>query len=133
MPFPGPSSSGDQVLGKHTLSRWAVHLITSPVLAVPFPGVQWECHLRCAVCLLLGADLWLQSSWQISTVQDPRQTWLATRSLCALWQRMPSLGLRLPLTLWLWLSPACLSASAGEWASLQLASSPLVYSQSFVL
>ena len=34
---------------------------------------------------------------------------------------------------WLWLLPTCLSASGGGWASLQLASSPLVFAQSFVL
>ena len=33
VPFPGLSSSGNQVLGKRTLPRWAVHLITSLVLA----------------------------------------------------------------------------------------------------
>ena len=34
---------------------------------------------------------------------------------------------------WLWLPPACLSASSGRWAGLQPASSPLVFTQSFVL
>ena len=38
VPFPGLSSSGNQVLGKHTLPRWAVCLITSPVPAARFPG-----------------------------------------------------------------------------------------------
>ena len=33
----------------------------------------------------------------------------------------------------LWLSPACLSASHGGWAGPQQASSPLVFTQSFVL
>ena len=46
---------------------------------------------------------------------------------------MSSLGLRLPLAFWLWLLPTCLSASSGGWASPQLASSPLVFAQSFVL
>ena len=50
-----------------------------------FLGVQWEHHLSCAMCLLWGADLWLQASWRISTVQDPRKTWLATGSLLAVW------------------------------------------------
>ena len=36
--FPGPSSSGDQVLGEHTLSWWTVHLITSPTPVAQFPG-----------------------------------------------------------------------------------------------
>ena len=51
------------------------------------------------MCLLWGTDLWLRRpSWQMSTVQDPRKTQLATGSLLAVWWRMPSLGPRLPLT-----------------------------------
>ena len=34
---------------------------------------------------------------------------------------------------WLWLLPACLPASDGGWACPLLASSPLVFAQSFVL
>ena len=34
--------------------------------------------------LLWGADLWLRPSWQMSAIQDPRQTWLATGSLLSL-------------------------------------------------
>ena len=80
-----------------------------------------------AVCLLWGADLWLQPSWWMSTVQGPRKTWLATGSLLRVWWGMPSLGPRLTLSLWLWLLPTCLSASGEEWAGLQQASSPLVF------
>ena len=46
--FPGPSSSGDQVLGKHTLPRWVVCLITSPFPATQFSG--------CAMCLFWEID-----------------------------------------------------------------------------
>ena len=67
---------------------------------------------------LWGADLWLQPSWQMSTIQDPRKTWLATGSLLEVWWRILSLGPRLSLTFWLWMLPACLSASGGGWASL---------------
>ena len=38
VPFPGPSSSGNQVLGERTLPRYMVHLITSPIPAARFPG-----------------------------------------------------------------------------------------------
>ena len=38
VPFPGLSSSGDQVLGERSLPTWAVCLITSPVPAARFPG-----------------------------------------------------------------------------------------------
>ena len=84
-------------------------------------------------CLLWGADLWLQPSWWMSTVQGPRKTWLTTGGLLSVWWRMPSLGPRLPLSLWLWLLPACLSASGGGWAGPLPAISPLVFIQSFVL
>ena len=52
-----------------------------------------ERHLSCAMCLLLlGADLWLWPSWQMSMVQDPRKTWLATGSLLTVWWRKPISG-----------------------------------------
>ena len=106
--FPGPSSSGDQVLGERTLPGG--QCVLSPPASQPlsFLGVQWECHLGCAMCLLWGADLWLRPSWQMSTLQDPRKTWLATGSLLAVWWRVPSLGPRLPLAFRLWLPPASL-------------------------
>ena len=45
-----------------------------PSQLLGFLGAQRERCLRCAMCLLWGADLWLQPSWQMSTVQDPRKT-----------------------------------------------------------
>ena len=39
--------------------------------------------------LLWGADLKLQLSWQMSTIQDSRKTWLETGSLLTVWWRMP--------------------------------------------
>ena len=79
--FPGLSSTGDQVLGECTLP--AALCVLSPPWSrlLGFPGVQQGCHLRCAVCLLWGADLWLQPSWRMSTVKDPRKTWESARSL----------------------------------------------------
>ena len=62
-----------------------------------FLGAQQKHHLRCAMCHLWGSDLWLQPFWQMSTVQDPRKTWLATGNPLTVWWRMPSLGPRLPL------------------------------------
>ena len=98
--FPGPSISGDQLLGECTVPCDLCILTTAPVPDTWFPG----CAAR-AVCLLLGDDLWLRPSWQMSTVQDPRKTWLATGSLLTVWWRMP-------LVFQLWLLPSCLSASA---------------------
>ena len=83
--------------------------------------------------LFWGADLSLQTSWWMSTVQYPRKTWLATGSLFTVWWRMLSLVPKLPLSLWPRLLLAFLSASSGGWASPQQASSPLVFTQSFVL
>ena len=70
------------------LGAWQAHspqvqCILSPLQSQPlsFLGEQQECCLRCAVCLLWRADLWLQPSRRMTTVQDPRKTWLATGSL----------------------------------------------------
>ena len=49
-----------------------------------FPGVQWACLLKCALCLFWGADLWLQPSQQMSTVQNPKNSWLAMKCACSL-------------------------------------------------
>ena len=94
VPFPGLRSSGDQVLGQHTLLRCGA----SYHLPHPSRSVSQVCHLRCAVCLFWGADLWLQPSQQMLSIEDPRKAWLATGSLFAVWWRMPSLGLSLPLS-----------------------------------
>ena len=99
-------------LQAHPPRLWCV--LSSPwSQSISFLGVQQEHHLRCAVCLLWRVDLRLQSSWQMSTVQDPRKTWLATEGLLTVWWRMPSLGPRLTPAFRLWLSPGYLSASSG--------------------
>ena len=101
------------MLGEHTVPgvQWVLSPPWSQLLGLL--GVPQERRHRCAVCLLSGADLRLQPSWQMSTVQYPRMMWLATGSLFPVWWRMPSLGPKLPLAFHLWLSPACLSASSG--------------------
>ena len=94
VPFPGLRSSGDQVLGQRTLLRCGA----SYHLPHPSRSVSQVCHLRCAVCLFWGADLWLQPLQWMSSIQDPRKAWLATGSLFAVCWRMPFLGLSLPLS-----------------------------------
>ena len=74
VPFPGLSSSGDQVLGELTLPAGRCVLSPPRSQLLGFLRVQRERCLRCAVCLLWGFDLWLQPSWWMSTVQDPRKT-----------------------------------------------------------
>ena len=59
--------------------RWAVHLNH-----LPSPGHSVSWVPRCAMCLFWGADLRLQHCWQMSTVQDPGKTWLATGYLLSL-------------------------------------------------
>ena len=86
-------------------------------LCIPSPSVSWVCSkstISGVLCVSSGELISdLQPSWWMSTVQDPRKTWLATRSLLTVLWRMPSLGPRLPLTFWLFPSPVCLSASSG--------------------
>ena len=55
--FPGPSSSGDQVFGKRTLPTG--RCVLSPPRSQPlgFLSAPGEHCLRCALCLLWGADL----------------------------------------------------------------------------
>ena len=75
-------------------SRWLCILITSLDLAAWLPGCAMRAPLRCAACLLWRADLRLRPSWQMSTIQDLRKTWLAAGSLLTVRWKMPSLGLR---------------------------------------
>ena len=49
-------SPGGQCILSHPLSQ-----------LLSFLDVQRECHLRCVMCLLWGADLWQRPSWQMST------------------------------------------------------------------
>ena len=55
VPFPGPSSSCDQVLGE----CGRCELLPPLSLTLGFLGVQPVHLLRCAVCLFWGPDLWL--------------------------------------------------------------------------
>ena len=87
--------------------------------------MHWERHL---VRFLWGADLWLQPSWWMSTVQDPRKTWLATGGLLSLVEDAEIAPL--PLALAVACLPLCLQWG---WAGLQPGSSPLIFAQSFVL
>ena len=63
-----------------SLSLGVAHLITSPFPATQFPG----CAFRCAVCLFWGADLWLQPSQWMLTIQNPKKSWLAMKPACSL-------------------------------------------------
>ena len=83
------------------------------------------------MCLLWGADPKLRPSWQMSTVQDSRKTWLATGSLLTVWWRMPVSGAETsPYLLALAVTHVALCLLLGEGP---IGSSPLVFVQSFVL
>ena len=109
------------------LSQVDCVLITSPH-PVGFLGVQRERRLRCALCLLWGAGLWLRPFRQMSAFQDPRKTWLATGSLLSLVEDavsgaeifpcLPALAVTcLPLCLW-WGNGLVCSQLALLWYSL---------------
>ena len=116
-----------------TLSPGVWYVLSPPLFQLlSFLGVQQERHLRCAMCLLWGADLWLRPSWWMSIVQDPGKTSVSNWELARSFVEDAVSGAEIA-PFWLWLSPACLSASGGGWAGLQPASSPLVFTQSFVL
>ena len=74
VPFPGLSSSDNQVLGKCTLRRQRVCLITYPFQLFSFLGVQ-QAQVHCLRCASFwGADLWLRPSRQMSTIQNPKKS-----------------------------------------------------------
>ena len=96
-----------------------------PFQLLSFLGVQPMRLLRCGVRLFWGADLWLQPSQRMSTIQNPRKSWLAMKPACCLVDDA-SLGPRLPTS---GSGCPCLPVSGVGWAGLQPASS----AQSFVL
>ena len=73
VPLHGQSSSGDQVLGERTLPRCSAYgLQCSPISGVP--------------CVSSGELIsWLQPSGRMSTIQNPRKSWLETGSLFTVW------------------------------------------------
>ena len=80
---------------KVTVTCGHYDLLPSPSLLLGFLGVQLAHLLRCAVCLFWGADLWLQPSQWMFTIQNPKKSWLATKPACSLVDDA-SLGPRLP-------------------------------------
>ena len=110
-----------------------MHLIASPVAATRFPGCA--AGVPCQVCCVS-----VSSGELISGCDPPGECQLpgSQEDLVSNWDPARSLvedavsGAEIAAC-WLWLMPTCLSASGGGWASLQLASSPLVFALPFVL
>ena len=88
VPFAGLSSSSNWVLGECTVPGGLCVLFTCLVTTVWFPGCTMRA-LSLVYCVSPQvADLRLQCSRQMSTVQYPRKTWLATGTLLTVWWRM---------------------------------------------
>ena len=58
---------------------WGCDLLPPLSLSLGFLGVQLAHLLRCAMHLFWGTDLWLQPSRRMSTIQNPKESWLATK------------------------------------------------------
>ena len=98
VPIPDLSSSGDQVLGEHTVLSGLCVLITSWSLPISFLGLFRVSSGE----LIPGCDP--PGRCQLSRIPGASSQ---LGGVC--W----SLGLRLSLAFWLWLLYACLSASGG--------------------
>ena len=69
VPFPGLSSSDDQVPGECILPRWVVHLITSPVSAARFPGCT--ARVPSQVCRVFPLRSWSLTATLLADVNRP--------------------------------------------------------------
>ena len=108
VPFPSPSSSGDQVFGE----RGRCDLSPPPSLPLSFLGVQPLHLLR-----------------QMLTIQNPEKSWLATKPACSFVDNA-SLGPQLPPSALAAL--ACLSLEGYGLGCSQLALlSPLFWEQAW--
>ena len=69
VPFPGPSSSGDQVLGEHTVPGGLCVLITFPAPAAGFSG----CGVRAPsqVCCVSPLGSWFLAAALLANVDCP--------------------------------------------------------------
>ena len=89
--FPGLSSLGNHVLGDHTLPRWEVHLITTPVPVSWFPGCA--AGVPSQVCRVSPLGSWSLASILLEDVnclgsqEDLVSNWEPTQFVrrCRLW------------------------------------------------
>ena len=110
------------MLGECTLPRWggASYHLPRPSLLVSW--VRSENAVSGVLCVSSGELI-----YDCAPVNHPG----SQEDLVNDWE--PAHSLVEDALFWLWLLPACLSASSGGWALPQWASSPLVFAQSFVL
>ena len=77
-PSRASAAQGPRCLVRALSRGRGAHLHHLPVLAAPCPGCAVRARSQVCRGLLRGADLRLQPSWRMSTIQHPRRTWLAT-------------------------------------------------------
>ena len=111
-------SSGSQKLDQRTRPRCrAPYPLRGPSLSFQL--------VHQSLCLFCGADLWLRPSQRMSTIQNLRKSLVRNwRPICSLVGGAIS-GADAP-------SPSSLPPAGGGWAGPQLASSSMVFIQSFV-
>ena len=85
VPFPGPRSSGDQVLDEHTVPGGLCVLITSPVLAAWFPGCA--ARVLSQVCCVSPLGSWSLAATLLVYVNCPE----SQEDLVSNWKPAPSL------------------------------------------
>ena len=68
VPFPGTSTQVTRCLVSALFPGGQCILSPPQTQSLSFLGAQQECRLRCYMCLLCGADLWLRPSWWMSTI-----------------------------------------------------------------
>ena len=136
MPFPGPSSSGDQVLGEHSQPQVrGMSYRLPPVPVTRFSGCTRGAASQVCRVSLLGSWPLAATLPTMSTIQNLKNSWLATEPVCSLVEDA-SLGPGLPLS-----GSGCspppprprLRVSSGGWAGPQPVSSPLLLALSLVL
>ena len=75
---------------------WGLHLITSPVPAARFSGCTTSVPSQVCRVSLLGSWSLVATLRQMSTIQNPKKSWLVTKPACCLVEDA-SLGPQLPL------------------------------------
>ena len=116
VPFPGPSSSGDQVLGEHSHPQvWCV-LSPPPSQLLRFLGGSRCASLRYAMCLFWGADPCCDSLGGCQPPRIPRSLGRQMGACLRFCRGCPSGAEIAPF--WLWLPPpASLSPASAQPAS----------------
>ena len=107
MPFPGLSSSGDQVLVSTVTSRWTVLLIASHIPAARFSGCTMGMPSQVCCVSLLGSQSLAVTHTVDVNCPESQELLVSNRACLQLGRGFLSEAVIEPF--WLWLPPACLS------------------------